>query len=361
MKRIWVLGAGQLGAMLHQAGSSLGLDVRPVDIEQAELPELLASDVVTAEREDWPDTHITHLLARHPEFINQQIFSRLADRYSQKQLLNQLQLPTAQWQNFTADTNLSDLHAQLGPRVLLKRRRGGYDGRGQLWLDSQTDTSLLNGWRDQAIVEQQINFTEEVSLIGARSHSGQEIYYPLTLNLHSQGILMASIAPLERLSYLQTQAESLLSRLLQALNYVGVMAMECFRVGDQLLINELAPRVHNSGHWTQAGSSLSQFSAHLCAISQLPLAVPRIKNLTVMLNLIGVDYQPAWLGVSGVELHWYNKQIRAGRKVGHINLTASGLQEWQQSLNELQSLLPDRYIDAMEWIHQQITSAHLDV
>ena len=359
MTRIWVLGAGQLGAMLQHAGQPLALDVRPVDIDDQHLPELTATDRVTAEREQWPDTQVTRLLSLHPNFINASSFTTLADRLTQKQLLDHLQLATAPWLPFEGDTDLTQLHQTLGERVLLKRRCGGYDGRGQHWLSANnTDADHLQAWRGHAIVEQRIDFTEEVSLIGARSADGQEIYYPLTLNLHVDGILMASIAPLARLTPLQQTAQQMLSRLMQHLGYVGVMAMECFRVGKQLLINELAPRVHNSGHWTQAGAGLNQFEAHLRAVAGLPLCTPHSKCLTVMINLIGVAHDTRWLGVPGAELYWYNKSVRPGRKVGHINVTEGDVSQLNQRLSQLQMHLPNQYAQVISWTQQALTDQH---
>ncbi len=352
MTCIWVLGAGQLGAMLQHAGQPLALDVRPVDIDAYQLPQLAPNDLVTAEREQWPDTPVTSLLSQHPRFINANALTTLADRLTQKQLLDELQLATAPWQPLAVDTELTKLHQTLGERVLLKRRCGGYDGRGQLWLTANQPADIQD-WREHAIAEQRVPFDEELSLIGVRDATGHEVYYPLTLNLHVEGILMASIAPLARLTTLQSQAQQMLSRLMQHLSYVGVMAMECFRVGEQLLVNELAPRVHNSGHWTQAGASLNQFEAHLRAISALPLCTPQIKTLTVMINLIGIAHNTSWLSVPGAELYWYNKSVRSGRKVGHINLCADDIPQHKQRLTQLQNLLPAQYKKVMAWVNQQ--------
>src|SRR5690606_15042651 len=146
-------------------------------------------------------------------------------------------------------------------------------------------------------------------------------FYPLTLNLHLGGILLGSLAPLQRLAHLQESAERMLGTLLHHLNYVGVMAMECFRVDDRLMINELAPRVHNSGHWTQAGASINQFDLHLRATAAFPLGSPQIKGASVMVNLVGVERNDQWLAVPGTELVWYGKEVLPGRKVGHINVT----------------------------------------
>ena len=346
---IWVLGAGQLGAMLKHAGTPLALDVRPVDINESQAPDLQPGDLVTAEREQWPDTLVTQTLAQHPHFINKQVFGRLADRKTQKELIDSLGLATAPWRNVTGDINASELRNQLGDRVLLKRRTGGYDGKGQHWLRSEDDT-VPDDWQGHAIAEQAISFDEEMSLVGVRNHTGECVFYPLTLNLHLNGILYASIAPLARLQHLQAQAETMLGKLLNALDYVGIMAMETFRVGDQLLINELAPRVHNSGHWTQAGASISQFEYHLRAIAGLAIPAPVIIGHNVMINLIGIAYNNEWLNLPAAQLYWYGKEVRPGRKVGHINILSNDTSQVRQTLHHLGKLLPlPLYSEAIAW------------
>lgn len=348
-QRIWVLGAGQLGAMLKHAGMPLDLDVCPIDINENHAPVLAPEDLVTAEREQWPTTLVTDALARHPKFINQNVFGRLADRKTQKELIDSLGIATAPWRNVANGVSAAELYEQLGDRVLLKRRTGGYDGRGQHWLRTDDD-QVPDDWQGEAIAEQAINFDEEVSLVGVRNAQGEMAFYPLTLNLHLNGILYASVSPLARLSPLQAQAEAMLGKILDALDYVGVMAMETFRVGDQLLINELAPRVHNSGHWTQAGASISQFEYHLRAIAGMAIPPAQVPGLNVMINLIGTDYNPEWRALPVARTYWYGKDVRPGRKVGHINMTASNLTELRETLILLGDQLPKAfYAEAIEW------------
>ena len=355
-QRIWVLGAGQLGAMLKHAGMPLALDVCPVDINENCAPQLSPTDLVTAEREQWPETLVTQALAKHPRFINQQVFGLLADRKTQKELIDSLGIATAPWRNVINDISANELRDQLSDKVLLKRRTGGYDGRGQHWLRTEDD-QVPADWQGEAIAEQAINFDEEVSLVGVRNAQGECVFYPLTLNLHLNGILYASVAPLARLGSLQTQAEVMLSKILNALDYVGVMAMETFRVGDQLLINELAPRVHNSGHWTQAGASISQFEYHLRAVAAMAIPKPQIIGQNVMINLIGTDYNPAWLDLSAARTYWYGKEVRPGRKVGHINLVSENIQELRETLVLLVDQLPKtHYDDAIDWCLQALAS-----
>ncbi|AEF55796.1 5-(carboxyamino)imidazole ribonucleotide synthase [Marinomonas posidonica] len=352
MSVLWVLGAGQLGAMLKHAGTPLGLDIRPVDIESHDTLPLQPDDIVTAEREDWPKTDATTQLASHPNFVNLSTFPQLADRLTQKQWIDKLELATAPWFPVEADSSADYAYQTLGDRVLMKRRRGGYDGKGQYWLKQTEGTDIPDDWKGQAIAEQAINFDEEVSLVGVRGANGETHFYPLTLNLHINGILYASISPLQRLAPLQSKAEAMLSKLMDALDYVGVMAMECFRVGDELLINELAPRVHNSGHWTQAGASVSQFENHVRAVSGQPLSPAEIKGQSMMVNLIGVPVDYQWLNIQGLELYWYQKEVRPGRKVGHLNFCSNQPDVLQNALQTL--TLPAPYPEALDWLSQNL-------
>lgn len=354
MSIVWVLGAGQLGAMLKQAATPLGIDVRPVDIETDDILPLSDQDIVTAEREEWPETNATKQLATHKNFVNLATFPQLADRLTQKQWLDKLDLATAPWFSVTEASCSEAFHEALGERVLLKRRRGGYDGKGQFWLSQSDKTQIPEDWKGHAIAEKAIPFDEEVSIVGVRGKNGEHYFYPLTLNLHINGILYASVAPLSRLSHLQSQAEAMLTKLMDALDYVGVMAMECFRIGDQLLINELAPRVHNSGHWTQAGASISQFENHIRAVANLPLAPAEIKNTSMMINLIGVPVDYQWLATEGLELYWYQKDVRPGRKVGHINMCSGDLTKLQKALMSLNTQLPAPYPQAINWLAENL-------
>ncbi|MBO1518580.1 5-(carboxyamino)imidazole ribonucleotide synthase [Oceanisphaera pacifica] len=354
MSRIWVLGAGQLGQMLKHAGMPLNLDVQPVDIESEETFPLQAHEQVTAEREQWPETAATRQLASHPAFVNLQTFPILADRFTQKSLIDELGLATSPWQLVRTNTQADSLHDKLGERVLLKRRTGGYDGRGQHWLREPGLDAIPEGWHEEAIAEQAIDFDEEMSVVGVRGADGQCFFYPLTLNLHVNGILLGSVAPLARLAHLQQKAEQMLAKLMNHLDYVGVMAMECFRVGDDLLVNELAPRVHNSGHWTQAGANISQFEAHLRAVAKLPLVQPCVKNTSLMVNLVGTERQEAWLTVPGAELYWYGKEVRPGRKVGHINFSLDAHPQTKAALDTLQPLLPAHYGEVLDWLRSQL-------
>jgi len=349
MSKVWVLGHGQLGAMLQHAGMPLNVDVVPVDIESAVLPELAAEDVVTAERELWPETPVTQRLATHPNFVNLDVFARLADRLTQKQLIDELGLKTAPWQLVDDALSVDAVHGLMGERALMKRRTGGYDGKGQHWLKQAEATQIPDDWRGESIVEQGINFDEEMALVGVRDREGNKFFYPLTLTLQLDGVLTASVAPLERIAHLQPKAEAMLGKLLDELGYVGVLAMECFRVGEELIINELAPRVHNTAHWTQAGASISQFEAHIRAVAGVPMAKPLVKGLNVMINLLGTELDQRWWAIPGAEPYWYGKEVREGRKVGHITFTHSGDASLIEGLKALRVLLPKRYEQVIDW------------
>ncbi|VFS45026.1 phosphoribosylaminoimidazole carboxylase ATPase subunit [Enterobacter cancerogenus] len=242
----------------------------------------------------------------------------------------------------------------LGELAIVKRRVGGYDGRGQWRLRAHETAELPEECYGECIVEQGINFSGEVSLVGARAHDGSTVFYPLTHNLHQDGILRTSVAfPLANAAQ-QAQAEEMLSAIMHELGYVGVMAMECFITPSGLLINELAPRVHNSGHWTQNGASISQFELHLRAITDLPLPQPVVNSPSVMINLIGTDLNYDWLKLPLVHLHWYDKEVRPGRKVGHLNLNDSDTDRLRATLEAITPLLPPDYASGIVWAQSKL-------
>ncbi|ENA1754358.1 5-(carboxyamino)imidazole ribonucleotide synthase [Yersinia ruckeri] len=354
MKPVCVLGNGQLGRMLRQAGEPLGITVYPVGLDAEPEAVPYQHSVITAEIERWPETALTRELATHNAFVNRDIFPRLADRLTQKQLLDSLNLATAPWQLLSNTEQWPQVFDLLGELAIVKRRIGGYDGRGQWRLRPCDQQSLPVDAYGACIVEQGINFSGEVSLIGARNQQGKTVFYPLTHNLHEEGILRISAVLPQPDTRLQSQAEKMLSTIMDKLDYVGVMAMECFIVGDNLLINELAPRVHNSGHWTQNGASISQFELHLRAILDLPLPKPVVNTPSVMVNLIGTAVNLAWLSQPLVHLHWYEKEVRDGRKVGHLNINDPSSERLTQTLAALSGLLPDEYQSGLRWAQQKL-------
>ncbi|EOC1426088.1 5-(carboxyamino)imidazole ribonucleotide synthase [Cronobacter dublinensis] len=349
MKQVCVLGNGQLGRMLRQAGEPLGIRVWPVGLDADPQAVPFAQSVITAEIERWPETALTRELARHNAFVNRDVFPLIADRLTQKQLLDKLGLPTAPWQLLADRSEWPQVFSRLGELAIVKRRTGGYDGRGQWRLRESDADTLPDECYGECIVEQGILFSGEVSLVGARGHDGSAVFYPLTHNLHQDGILRTSVAFPQASATQQKQAETMLRAIMDELNYVGVMAMECFVTPQGLLINELAPRVHNSGHWTQNGASISQFELHLRAITGLPLPQPVVSSPSVMVNLIGSDLNYDWLKLPLVHLHWYDKEVREGRKVGHLNLSDNDPALIDATLEALAPLLPPEYASGIAW------------
>ncbi len=315
MKQVCILGNGQLGRMLRQAGEPLSIAVWPVGLDDAPEAVPFQQSVITAEIERWPETALTRELARHPAFVNRDVFPVIADRFTQKQLFDKLNLATAPWQLLADKSEWPGVFERLGDHAIVKRRVGGYDGRGQWRLRAADIDQLPDECYGECIVEQGINFSGEVSLVAPAPTMAAPFFYPLTHNLHQDGILRTSVVFPQPNAKQQQQAEAMLSAIMHELNYVGVMAMECFVTPGGLLINELAPRVHNSGHWTQNGASISQFELHLRAIVDLPLPPPVVNSPSVMINLIGSNLNYDWLKLPLVHLHWYDKEVRAGRKV----------------------------------------------
>lgn len=343
-----VLGNGQLGWMLLRDGERLGIPVNLLDTEQPSLPP--PTSIITVEREHWPATAANQQLQSHPGWQNSRALQCLVDRRRQKAMFDSLNLATSPWCIPDQTMDVEALRKDLGAGFFLKSAEGGYDGRGQ-WRDRSEQA--LPEWYTQAIAESAMNFDTEVSLVGARGRDGRCVFYPLTENYHHRGVLQASIAGHGLDPNLQTQAEAMLESLLVELDYVGVMAMECFVMKDKLYINEVAPRVHNSGHWTLDGSSISQFELHLRALLDWPMPDPEQEGISVMLNLLGLHHDPEWLQTPGARLYWYNKTHRPGRKMGHINFHHSQKDVLAGGISRFS--LPEDYSEAKEWLLERLT------
>ena len=352
---VYVLGNGQLGRMLRYAGAPLDIEVLPLAFD-APVFELPSNSIITAEIERWTQTPLTQLLGNHSNFVNLNVFGTTADRFTQKSLLDKLQLPTALWQLLSSKAQWDEVFSQVGEKVVVKRRTGGYDGRGQWIVTQENCAQITDDLFGEVIAEKFIPFDGEVSLVGARFKNGETRFYPVTHNLQQNGILRYSVyhPDFPQQAHFQAQAEQMLKQIMDELNYIGVMAMECFVVGDQLLINELAPRVHNSGHWTQLGCSISQFELHLRALLDLP--TPKLEPIapSVMVNLIGIEHNKAWLNVAFSQLHWYGKEVRAGRKVGHINLTHPSNTQLIALLEQLRPHLTEDFQSGLNWAIEKL-------
>ena len=344
---VGILGGGQLGRMLALAGYPLGLRFRMLDPNAespgghlAELrigayddPEALErfADGLTAatyEFENVPEIAARTLGARVPVFPPALALETAQDRLAEKQLCERLGIPLAP---YAAVDSLDDLCAavdRIGLPAILKTRRLGYDGKGQTVIRAGDD--LEAAWESlgghPSVLEQRIPLRRELSVLAVRARDGETVVYPLVQNVHVDGILRTSVAPApDTAGELQATAEEYAGRILTALEYVGVLALELF-VDDRdgrLLANEIAPRVHNSGHWTMEGAETSQFENHLRAVLGWPLGSTAARGHAAMVNLIGAaPPEAALLAIPGAHLHLYGKSPRPGRKIGHVNVCA---------------------------------------
>jgi 5-(carboxyamino)imidazole ribonucleotide synthase len=350
---IGILGGGQLGRMLAMAAPRLGLrcqvfspdpDSPAFDVvlnatcaeyADVEALELFANDVdvITYEFENVPAAAAMVLAARRPVLPERKILETTQDRLAEKDFIKRLGIGTADYADVSSAESLRAAIARVGLPAVLKTRRFGYDGKGQAIIRDGDDPDQI--WEQlatkSAILEAFIPFEREVSVIAARSASGQVECFDVTENEHRDHILKVSRAPAAISDALAAQARSTAERIATALNYVGVLAVEMFVVqGDgepKILVNEVAPRVHNSGHWTLDGASISQFEQHIRAIAGWPLGKPVRHGPVTMTNLIGDDIlgYEKWLTVPGATVHLYGKgPPRPGRKMGHVTQVGPG-------------------------------------
>ena len=264
------------------------------------------------------------------------------NRLLEKSCFRELGIPTAPFEPVNSAEELALATVKLGVPAVLKTRRLGYDGKGQFVLRQPPD--VPTAWAAVAgapsILEGFVQFERELSLLAVRAQGGEVRFYPLVENHHERGILRKTIAPAPRVSAeLQGAAEAYATRILEHLEYVGVLALELFQVGDRLVANEIAPRVHNSGHFSIEGSLTSQFENHLRAILGLPLGATGSLAPSCMLNLVGtLPDSGAVLAVPDAHLHLYGKAPRAGRKVGHITVRAASESELQKRVALLEAI-----------------------
>ena len=350
--RIGVLGAGQLALMLAEAGDVLGVEVvcagQPGDCAGAVAPVITVDlndaaavaafaaqvDLVTIESENI-DAAVLQGLKLYP---NARAVGIAQDRLMEKRFFAECGIGTAPFAPVDSLQELERAMDLTGLPAILKTRRMGYDGKGQVRLRERGEAAAA--WEEigrvACILEGMVAFEAEVSLIAARGREGEIVSYPLIRNHHREGILRTSIAPYVDAT-LQAEAERYMRTLLERMEYVGILAVEFFVMDGRLLANEMAPRVHNSGHWTIEGSVASQFENHLRAIAGMELGSTDSKP-TVMLNCIGM--MPTLQETSAftrLVRHDYGKEPRAGRKVGHLTFPAeetAAIEEWQRRLHD---------------------------
>ncbi len=341
-----VLGGGQLGRMLGLAGIPLGLRFRFLDPgagapaaavgglvvgdlgdEAALLDVAAGATVVTYEWEGVPAAAARFLAERGPVHPGARSLEVAQDRIAEKETFRRLGIATPAFAPVSFRAELEHAVGAVGglPAVL-KTRRGGYDGKGQRVL--RTDADLDDAWAELGdvplILEALVPFDRELSVLAVRALGGAVACWPVVENHHEQGILRVTRAPAPSLApALQQRAEDLATRLLADLDHVGVLAGELFELNGELLANEIAPRVHNSGHWTIEGADTSQFENHLRAILGYPLGSTATRGPSAMVNCIGeMPDRDAVLAVAGTHLHDYGKAPRPGRKLGHVTVTA---------------------------------------
>ena len=369
--KIGVIGGGQLGRMLALAGHPLGmqfvfLDPAPdacagvlgehlcADYSDKDHLRMLAEecDVVTFEFENAPADSIAFLSQFVPVYPPALALHTARDRWLEKNLFRDLQIPTPNFVNIESQTDLDNAIKDnaikkdgavktIGLPAVLKTRQLGYDGKGQKVLRTASDVTGAYAALGNVpcLLEGFVNFSGEVSLIAVRGRSGETRFYPLVHNTHRDGILRLSVASTNH--PLQALAQDYATRALDKLDYVGVLTFEFFEVDGGLTANEIAPRVHNSGHWTIEGAECSQFENHLRAVAGLPLGSTKKVDESAMVNFIGSI--PPIEKLTALEYchpHVYGKAFKPGRKVGHATLRCPDREILEESICELEALLP---------------------
>lgn len=361
MTTVGILGGGQLARMLALSGAPLGLRFLVMDTagdacagqfapllvgdyrDEAALAEFAGKvDVATFDFENVPAESAHWLAARVPVFPSPDALALTQDRLAEKTLFRELDIPVPDFADVATRAQLDAAVARIGTPCILKTRRLGYDGKGQFRIKSPADVDAAWGALGaQAssvglILEGFVAFQRELSVVAVRGRDGEFRAWPLTENWHVDGVLSASLAPAHVDASLHTTALSHARAIAERLGYVGVFALELFCRDGELLANELAPRVHNSGHWTIEGAETSQFQNHLRAVLGLPLGDTGVRGVVSMLNWIGTmpDAAPVLSAVGG---HWhdYGKQSRDGRKVGHATLRADEAEALAQRLSDV--------------------------
>jgi 5-(carboxyamino)imidazole ribonucleotide synthase len=369
---IGILGGGQLGYMLALAGYPLGLHFRFLDpspeapvgriaqrvtadyTDQAALEKFSNGlELVTYEFENVPVEAANFLAERVPVLPPPAALEAAQDRLNEKHLFQKLGIPTTEFAAVSSPKEFDAAVKSIGLPAILKTCRLGYDGKGQWILKTAEDVARAKSELPKVplVLERFVPFTRELSALAVRSRSGETALYPLVENHHRGGILRLSLAPAPRLdATIQRAAEDAARRILESLNYAGVLAIEFFECNGRLLANEMAPRVHNSGHWTIEGAITSQFENHLRAVLGLPLGSTGATGHSAMLNLIGdLPDSAEVLAVPDAHLHLYGKSPRPGRKLGHLTLRAASPERLALRLSELPSFFhrPDFCLDAV--------------
>jgi len=362
--RLGIVGGGQLGRMLALA--AVPLDVRCVTLDPGDdtsasqvapsivgpyddheaLARLAAQvDVLTYEFENVPVEAARFAEERVHIFPPPAALEASQDRIAEKALFDAVGLPVPPYAAVDSLAALDGALSTIGVPAVLKTRRLGYDGKGQAVI--REPLLAEDAWRSigeaPAIVEGFVGFDRELSIIAARARDGEVAIYPLVENVHREGILRRTRAPAPGVTReLEAIAEAHARAVMDEIGYVGVLAIELFQVGETLLGNEFAPRVHNSGHWTIEGAETSQFEQHVRAVCGLPLGPTTLRGSSAMVNLIGeVPRTDAVTAIPGAHLHLYGKSPRAGRKLGHVTVRADDPETLERSLQRVEALVSE--------------------
>jgi len=360
--KIGVLGAGQLGRMLALSAYPLGHQMRFLALSEEDPSSLLGktyinnhsnvielfsddSDVVTYESENTDVSIVNQVSNKSKVYPSESSLHLTQHRGREKNLLSKLNIPCAPFKMVNSLLELKSAVELIGLPAILKTAKDGYDGKGQFLIKSESE--IDQAWDhmsgSESILEGFIKFKRELSLIAVRGLDASLKYYPLVENTHHEGILRLTIAPAQNIpKSLQKKAEEYMHSLINEMDHVGVMTLELFDSSDELIVNEIAPRVHNSGHWTIEGAQTSQFENHIRAITNSPLGATSIKSsFNAMINIIGMHGQTSKaLETKNAHLHLYDKEERKGRKLGHITLTSNSMEELNKSIDSLKEYLP---------------------
>ena len=357
--RIGIMGGGQLARMMALAGHPLGLEFvfidpapdacarslgehKVIDWSAADLVSQLAGcDRVTFDFENVPAQSLETLAAHFDVRPSPKALEISQDRLAEKELCASLGIPVAPFQSVDSRPDLMAAMDGLGLPALLKTRRLGYDGKGQYRLVQAED--LEPAWQslgEQALIlEGWVDFDHECALTAVRNANGTVLFYPLTHTLHREGILRFALSGSPANVPWQKDAQEVVTQLMERLDYVGCLTVEFFVTAEGLVVNELAPRVHNSAHWTIEGAVCSQFENHLRALTDLPLGATRARGCALMINFIGQMPIKDMLALDGLSWHDYGKQARAGRKVGHATWLLDDFESLKARAGELAAYL----------------------
>ena len=361
-KTIGIFGGGQLGRMMAQAALPLNIQCTffeaSTDCPSAVLGQVISSkaenglqdfinsaDVFSLEFENTPLADVDVLIKNKDLHPPRQALAIAQHRLSEKALFDELDIPVAPYRAVDSFDSLQQAVVELGLPIVLKTTTGGYDGKGQFVLrssDQMEQAWVELGPAGSLIAESFVKFSREVSIIAVRGQNGDVKTWPLAENHHHNGILSHSIVPAPNSADLQPVAQDYITRLLNHLNYVGLLTLELFVTDNGLYANEMAPRVHNSGHWSIEGAICSQFENHIRAVAGLPLGSTDVVRPTVMINIIGKHPKSEdVLALNGAHLHLYNKTEREGRKIGHITLMPNDSAELTTLCRQLAKILPE--------------------